>query len=80
MPAPSAESQHPEEWPASTYGHLRGVSLKTFFFKNDKPYQEHMKGCLLLYDIGLKYIYGLLRFFFKYPDVGYIQSNTLRPT
>ena len=22
-PAPSAESQHPEAWPASTYGHLR---------------------------------------------------------
>ena len=28
-PAPSAERQHPEAWPASTYGHLRGVSLKT---------------------------------------------------
>ena len=28
MPAPSAERQHPEAWPASTYGHLRGVSLK----------------------------------------------------
>ena len=27
-PAPSIESQHPEAWPASTYGHLRGVSLK----------------------------------------------------
>ena len=25
-PAPSAERQHPETWPASTYGHLRGVS------------------------------------------------------
>ena len=25
MPAPSAESQHPEAWPASTYGHLREV-------------------------------------------------------
>jgi len=24
-PAPSAESQHLEAWPASTYGHLRGV-------------------------------------------------------
>ena len=24
MPAPSAEIQHPEAWPASTYGHLRG--------------------------------------------------------
>ena len=24
-PAPSSESQHPEAWPASTYGHLRGV-------------------------------------------------------
>ena len=24
-PAPSAESQHPEAWPASTYGYLRGV-------------------------------------------------------
>ena len=23
--APSSESQHPESWPASTYGHLRGV-------------------------------------------------------
>ena len=28
MPAPSAERKHPEAWPASTYGHLRGVSLK----------------------------------------------------
>ena len=28
MPAPSAERQHPEAWPASTDGHLRGVSLK----------------------------------------------------
>ena len=27
-PAPSAERQHPEAWPASTYGHLRGVSIK----------------------------------------------------
>ena len=27
-PALSAERQHPEAWPASTYGHLRGVSLK----------------------------------------------------
>ena len=27
MPAPSAECQHPEAWPASTYGYLRGVSL-----------------------------------------------------
>ena len=27
-PAPSAELQHPEAWPASTYGYLRGVSLK----------------------------------------------------
>ena len=26
MPAPSAECQHPEAWPDSTYGHLRGVS------------------------------------------------------
>ena len=25
MPAPSSECQHPEAWPASTYGHLRGV-------------------------------------------------------
>ena len=25
MPAPSAKSQHPEAWPASTYGYLRGV-------------------------------------------------------
>ena len=25
MPAPSAERQHPEAWPASTYGHLREV-------------------------------------------------------
>ena len=24
-PAPSTEGQHPEAWPASTYGHLRGV-------------------------------------------------------
>ena len=28
-PVPSAECQHPEAWPASTYGHLRGVSFKT---------------------------------------------------
>ena len=28
MLAPSAERQHPEAWPASTYGHLRGVNLK----------------------------------------------------
>ena len=28
MPAPSTVHQHPEEWPASTYGQLRGVSLK----------------------------------------------------
>ena len=28
MPAPSSERKHPEAWPASTYGHLRGVSLK----------------------------------------------------
>ena len=27
MPAPSSECQNPEAWPASTYGHLRGVSL-----------------------------------------------------
>ena len=27
-PAPTSERQHPEAWPASTYGHLRGVSLK----------------------------------------------------
>ena len=27
-PAPSAEPQHPEAWPASTYGHLRGLSPK----------------------------------------------------
>ena len=27
-PAPSAERQHPEAWPATTYGHLRGVSPK----------------------------------------------------
>ena len=27
-PAPSAERQHTEAWPASTYGHLRDVSLK----------------------------------------------------
>ena len=26
-PAPSTECQHPEAWPASTYVHLRGVSL-----------------------------------------------------
>ena len=26
MPASSVESQHPEAWPASTYGYLRGVS------------------------------------------------------
>ena len=26
-PAPSSERQHPEAWPASTYGYLRGVSL-----------------------------------------------------
>ena len=25
MPAPSTERQHPEEWPASTYGYLTGV-------------------------------------------------------
>ena len=24
MPAPTAERQHPEAWPASIYGHLRG--------------------------------------------------------
>ena len=28
MPAPSAECHHLEAWPTSTYGHLRGVSLK----------------------------------------------------
>ena len=28
-PAPIAERQHPEAWPASTYGHVRGGSLKT---------------------------------------------------
>ena len=28
MPAPNAERQHPEAWPSSTYGHLRGVSFK----------------------------------------------------
>ena len=27
MPAPSAESQHPEAWPASTFGHLREGKL-----------------------------------------------------
>ena len=27
MPAPSAERQHPEAWPASTYGHLREVRI-----------------------------------------------------
>ena len=27
-PAPSAERQHPEAWPASTYGHWRGVNLR----------------------------------------------------
>jgi len=27
-PAPSAERQHTEAWPASTFGHLRGVSRK----------------------------------------------------
>ena len=26
-PAPSAERQLPEAWPASIYGHFRGVSL-----------------------------------------------------
>ena len=25
MPAPRAEPQHPEAWPASTYGHFREV-------------------------------------------------------
>ena len=27
MPVPRIECQHPEAWPTSTYGHLRGVSL-----------------------------------------------------
>ena len=28
MPAPSAECQHPEAWPASIYGHLREGYLR----------------------------------------------------
>ena len=29
-PAPNAERQHPEAWPASTYGHLRGVPANNY--------------------------------------------------
>ena len=33
MPAPSSECQHPEAWPASTYGHLREwyIRMKSSF-------------------------------------------------
>ena len=31
-PAPSSERQHPEAWPASTYGHLRGSRSITSSF------------------------------------------------
>ena len=36
MPATSTECQHPEAWPASTYGHLRGVSLTFKMFTFEK--------------------------------------------
>ena len=34
MQVPSAECQHLEAWPASTYGNLRGVSLKIVLANN----------------------------------------------
>ena len=45
-PAPSSECQHPEAWPASTYGHLRGVSLtfKILTFEKSADLLEKVSG------------------------------------
>ena len=43
-PAPSSECQHPEAWPASTYGHLREGHLRMKFLLNLK------KGEMLSYE------------------------------
>ena len=54
-PAPSAERQHPEAWPASTYGHLRGVPENNSLSSGTHPDNKE----LLSGTLPLSRIYGL---------------------
>ena len=56
-PAPSAESQHPEAWPASTYGHLRGVPDNKNLLSGTLPdNKELLSGSLLDNNLFLHYM------------------------